>query len=298
MYKPLLSLLVAFAGYSLLNISQAGQKIGLELFRTRKLAGAVLWLAATLGTSGAAFVNLYALSVGSVSLVGAMAGSGLASLALFSWLVMKEPISSRELVGIGVIFAAAVLMGAFGGPRFVEAPRIRILYLLLGSLALLYTILWILLRDRGPAIATVIAAFSGTLGGFVALFQKVSTTEHGRSLSLARRVESSRAGFIALEETLSNPFALAWIALSVLSMLVIQFAYRHGKAIRIIPAFSASFIVIPIVGGMLVFGETLRPLQWLGVASIIAGVLLLTLKAPEETPGGEAVGRPPRAGRR
>jgi drug/metabolite transporter (DMT)-like permease len=293
MYKPLFSLLIAFAGYSLLNISQAGQKIGLELFRTRKLAGAVLWLAATLGTSGAAFVNLYALSLGSVSLVGAMAGSGLASLALFSWLVMKEPISSRELVGIGVIFAAAVLMAAFGGAPFMEAPRIKILYLLLGSLVLLYVFLWILLRNRSLAIATVIAAFSGTLGGFVALFQKVSTTEHGRSLSLARRVESSRAGTIGLEETLSNPFALAWIALSVLSMLVIQFAYRHGKAIRIIPAFSASYIVIPIVGGMLVFHETLHPLQWLGVGSIIAGVLLLTLRAPAAPDSGKAVDRPP-----
>jgi drug/metabolite transporter (DMT)-like permease len=77
---------------------------------------------------------------------------------------------------------------------------------------------------------------------------------------------------------LSNPWALTWIVISLVSMVVMQFAYRRGKAIRLIPAFAANTIVIPVVGGVLAFGERLHPFQWIGVTLIFAGVLLLTLK--------------------
>lgn len=282
MHNPLLSLLVAFAGYSLLNISQAAQKIGLGVARSRKLTGSLIWAAATLGTSGAAFVNLYALSMGSVTLVGAMAGSGLASLAVFSRLVLKEPIGRRELAGIGVILAAAVLIGAFARAQPPAVPRMAVLYGLLAAISAVYTILWVLFRRRDSLVAMVIAAFAGSLGGFVALFQKISTTDYGRTRSLVRAVDSLRAPPGPVGETLTNPYALAWIVLSILSMLVLQFAYRRGKAIRIIPAFSASFVMVPILGGMLVFGESLHPLQIAGVLLIVAGVLMLTLKPPAD----------------
>ena len=186
MYRPLLSLLVAFTGYSLLSISQAGQKIGLSLLKTRRLPGSLIWTAATLGTLVAALINLYAPSLGSVSLVGAMAGSGLASLALFSWLVMKERVGAQELAGIGIIFAAAVLIGALARPSGSRTPRVEVLYAILGAVSVGYTVLWTAFHRRNPLVATVIAGFSGTLGGFVALFQKLSTTEQGRSQSLAR----------------------------------------------------------------------------------------------------------------
>jgi drug/metabolite transporter (DMT)-like permease len=281
MYRPLLSLLIAFAGYSLLNISQAGQKIGLGLLRTHRLRGSLVWVVATLGTSAAAFVTLLALSMGSVSLVGAMAGSGLASLALFSWLVMKEPIGSREIAGVGIIFVAALLIGAFARQPVVRTPRIGTLYTVFAVFCGSYAILWTVFHRRSPLVATVIAGFAGTLGGFVALFQKVSTTEHGRSQSLARALESLPTAPANAAETLSSPYALAWIVLGVLSMLVLQFAYRKAAAIRIIPSFAANSVVVPILGGMLVFGDTLHPLQWAGVGLIVAGVLLLTLRPPE-----------------
>jgi len=280
MNRPLLSLIVAFVGYSLLNISQAGQKIGLSLLKIRRLPGSLIWTAATLGTLGAALINLYALSLGSVSLVGAMAGSGLASLALFSWLVMKERVGAQELAGIGFIVAAALLIGGLARPSGSQTPRIEVLYAILGAVSVVYTVLWAVFHRRNPLMTTVIAGFSGTLGGFVALFQKLSTTEQGRSQSLARGLGSLQKQPGLVSETLSNPYTLAWIAIGMLSMVVLQFAYRRGEAIRIIPSFSANYVVVPILGGMLVFGESLHPLQWFGAVLMVTGVLLLTLKSP------------------
>jgi drug/metabolite transporter (DMT)-like permease len=80
----------------------------------------------------------------------------------------------------------------------------------------------------------------------------------------------------------SNPWALSWIVISLVSMVVMQFAYRLGKAIRLIPAFAANTIVIPVLGGVLTFGERLHVFQWIGVILIFAGVLLLTLKIGHE----------------
>jgi drug/metabolite transporter (DMT)-like permease len=139
-------------------------------------------------------------------------------------------------------------------------------------------VLWVVFHRRAPLVATIIAGLSWSLGGFVALFQKISTTEHGRSRSLTRAAPFPAGGLSSAGEILFNPFALGWIALSVVSMLVIQFAYRRGRAIRIIPSFSANYIVVPILGGMLVFGESRHALQWFGVLSIIAGALVLTLR--------------------
>jgi drug/metabolite transporter (DMT)-like permease len=288
MYRPFLSVVVAFVGYSVLNISQAGQKIGLAVLRTRRLAGISIWLVATLGTSLAAFINLYAISQGNVSLVGAMAGSGLGSLALFSWLVMKEPISRWELIGIAVVFAAAVLIGIFSGGFESPRPRVEALFLYLGALTAVYAMLWAVLRRRIPLVATVIGGFGGTLGGFVTLFQKVSTTNFGRSLSfLSASGETPEIPAVSgVGAVLTNPYTLGWVLLSIVSMVVMQFAYRRGKAIRIIPAFSATYVVIPILGGVLVFEEVLHPVQWIGVALVIGGILLITLKRPRKRQEG------------
>jgi drug/metabolite transporter (DMT)-like permease len=66
-------------------------------------------------------------------------------------------------------------------------------------------------------------------------------------------------------------------------MLVLQFSYKSDRAIRIVPVFSANYIVIPVLGGVICFGENLHALQWLGVSLILVGVLVLTLK--RRTPG-------------
>ena len=115
------------------------------------------------------------------------------------------------------------------------------------------------------------------------LVQEVSTSPLGLSRALLHFQFSNETAFTSLlhrgANLLSNPWALTWISISLVSMVVMQFAYRRGKAIQLIPAFAANTIVIPVVGGVLAFGERLHLFQWIGVILIFAGVLLLTLKA-------------------
>jgi len=212
MFDAFLSIAVSFLGYSVRNISQACQKIGLTLWSKSRLKGGVVWILGTFGTTGSLFIIMYAVSIGNVALVGVMAGSGLVSLSLFSWLVMKEEIVRREVLGITLILIAAVLLGLF---RRADSA--------------------------GPIL-------------IYALFP-------------------SDSGFVRVA---SNPYTLIWILLSVAALIILQFAYKRDRAIRLIPAFTANYLFIPVVGGIICFGERLHPLQWVGVALILIGVIVIT----------------------
>jgi drug/metabolite transporter (DMT)-like permease len=264
MSGPALSVILAFLGYSILNIGQAGQKIGLAKRANRKVAGWSLWVAATLATSVAFFIILGAIALGSVSIVGAMAGTGLATLAVFSHFVMKDKLDLREVIATVVVIGGAAVVGVFATERVTGETRVTLLWVILGGGAGAFIVAWIIAR-RASFAGTLIGSFSGFLGAYSQLFQKYVTTE----ISILDGVGPF------LRYLVTNPVTLVWIGLSVASMIVLQFSYKHGRAIEIIPAFTGTFIAVPVVGGVLIFGETLLAVQWVGVALIAAGAIVL-----------------------
>ena len=284
--KAVLSLIAAFAGYSIHSIAQAGQKIGLATAGTYRARGLAIWIFSTLMMPTAIFLILYAVSIGNASLVGAMSGSGLASLAVFSHLFMRERITRRELIGVFTIIAAALLIGFFRSETAAGNPNLKALYIYFPAVCGTYLLLWLAFHKRSRIVGVIIAGLAGAVGGFVPLFQKISTSPLGLSRALLHLQFSHETALSSLlhraANLLSNPWALTWIAISLVSMVVMQFAYRMGKAIRLIPAFAANTIAIPVVGGVLTFGERLHAFQWAGVILIIAGVLLLTLKTDRD----------------
>ncbi len=113
MGKTLLAVLLAFLGYSFLNLGQAGQKIGLEKRHRRPLAGWTVWGVSTAATGISFFLILASILLGSLRISGAMAGTGLVSLAVFSKVVLKEELKPHNLVAIFAIVIAAVIIGIF-----------------------------------------------------------------------------------------------------------------------------------------------------------------------------------------
>ena len=172
----ILSLIAAFSGYSIHAVAQAGQKIGLATAAKRKARGLIIWILSTLSMPSAVFLILYAVSIGNASLVGAMSGSGLASLAVFSHLYMHERITRRELVGVFTIIAAAILIGSFRVETAVAEPAPTALYIYFPAVCGTYLLLWLVFQKRSRIIGIVIAGLAGALGGFVSLFQKVSAS--------------------------------------------------------------------------------------------------------------------------
>ncbi len=271
----LLSLFIAFAGYSVQNISQATQKLGFLKMKENRKTGMLIWAGATVGTGLSTLILLAAVSIGQVSLVGAMAGTGLVSMTVYSGLILKDHIRRNEITGVVLILVSAVFIGIFAQKASEAVIEIKLLTLKLIIVSVLYGTLWLIFRKKKKALCITLGGFSGALGGFVSQFQKISTAKSvGGDL-----VSSVGSGF----ELLLNPYTLFWILLSVSSMAVLQFAHKNGQPMQVIPSFSANFILIPVIGGVTCFGEVLHPLQWAGVGVIIIGVLLITIN-PDSSP--------------
>lgn len=273
MNLTIISLLIAFAGYSVQNISQASQKIGFLKMKENRKVGMIIWGVATVGTGLSTLILLVAVSIGQVSLVGAMAGTGLVSMSVYSRFVMKEIPGKKEMAGVGLILISAVVIALFAQDASKSVIEIRLLTLKLIIVSLIYILLWFIFRKRKKVLCVVLGGYSGALGGFVSQFQKISTSG---SLD-GQLVTGSLSGI----ETLLNPFTLFWILLSISSMVVLQFAHKNGQPMQVIPSFSANFILIPVIGGVTCFGEVLHPVQWVGVGVIIFGVLMITIKKEE-----------------
>ena len=268
MNLTILSLLIAFLGYSVQNISQASQKIGFLKMEKNKKTGMFIWGAATVGTGLSTLILLAAVSIGQVSLVGAMAGTGLVSMSLFSRFVIKEQVQKNEIIGVGLILIAAVFIGLFAKDAARSVIIIDLLIIKLVIVSLLYGILWFSFRKKKKILCITLGGFAGALGGFVSQFQKISTAN-----SIGGQLTAGAGSSI---NALLNPWTFFWVLLSISSMIVLQFAHKNGQPLHVIPSFSANFILVPVIGGVTCFGEILHPVQWLGVGIVIAGVFFIT----------------------
>ena len=215
----------------------------------------------------------------------------------FSAFVMRERVERREMLGVAVVLAGSVLAGLSSSESEPPTMLIREMYLTLGAVAAAGSLAVLLLHLRRLPAGVATGCFAGALGGFIPKFQKVSTSGLGKARSPVgmpstpgaagdtRGSHGISGGPAVLHRAgaiFANPYALTWIALSVLSMVILQFAFKKDKAIRVIPAFTGSLIVIPVLGGVAFFGESFSPLQGAGVALILGGVMLITMKRKKE----------------
>lgn len=271
MQSSLIVLLCAVSGYSILSISQAGQKIGLHTIPRNRLRGWGIWILATTGTAVSFFLVLVALGIGSVALVGAMTGTGMAALTVISHYVLHERVGRRELVGVALIALGAGLAGAV--PLGTEqGARVGLLYRSLAIVGGVYLLGASLMRVKSRR-GIILGGLAGSLAAFSQLFQKLGTL----SLSLD---DGLRA---VLLDLIANPPILISVVITVTSMLIAQLAYTSGEAIRIIPSYTAHASAVPVLGGVFVFDERLEPAHWLGVSLLFVGTMILVFARRSES---------------
>jgi drug/metabolite transporter (DMT)-like permease len=263
MNNQVLSVIAAFIGSSMNNIAQALQKTGLDTpdkYRFKKWG---TWAFGTCMMMAAPFIIQYATSLGGASLVGAMSGSGLIALTLFSFFVMKEKITPNELAGIGIILAASIMIGVFSsGTEVRSVMNLFSLIFFMSVITIAYVVFSVISLSLNKLAGIVLGGFAGAVAGFVTLFQKVTTSNPTHASSL-----------------FTNPFFYTWIIISLFAFLILQFSYKKDRAIRIIPSFSANFILVPVLGGVICFKEALNLFQWLGVALIVCGALVINMRS-------------------
>ena len=211
MNNSLSAVIFAFIGSSLINLAQALQKSGLDTPQDQRFKRWGTWLFGTSLMMTGPLVIQYATSLGGASLVGAMSGTGLATLTLFSFLVLKEEIKVNELAGVIIILGASILIGIFSGKQMQSTIHMFQLLLFIGTISLVYITLTLISIKTRKLTGIVLGGFAGATGGFV-IVPRLIQGEFGfdqRHITLQRflqhiflTIELSR--FLAFCEQCSN----------------------------------------------------------------------------------------------
>jgi uncharacterized membrane protein len=102
----------------------------------------------------------------------------------------------------------------------------------------------------------------------------------------------SVAGGVISLGLLTNMFFYAWAVITGVSFLVTQFAFTKGTAIRVVPSYNSATLVLPQIGAIAVFGESIGLVQWIAVLVLVVGIILLT-RFKEEPAKASKIKTPP-----
>jgi len=262
----LLTVALGFIGNSLISFGQVIQKSQVQSFELKEKAvqkarHAGKWILGIVGSNAGLAILYWAVSIGSASVVGAMNGSGLVALIVFSRLILGERIDRWEISGIALIILGVVLFPL--SPMPIETnviPDIDGLWIGVGVVVCVLAGLLAVMTRKGKPSGAALGLLAGAFTGFSTLFQKVASIE----------IAANGAG--------SFVFTAVWLGFFLLSFLSLQFAYRKNRILKIIPYFTAVKALVPLVGGLLFFSERLSALQWIGVGSIFTGILVIFLR--------------------
>jgi drug/metabolite transporter (DMT)-like permease len=254
---------------------------------TRVIGAVIAWLrdpmwAGGMGVQIAGWVfYVIAVSQAPVSMVAVMMQGGIALFVIFSVVVLGERARISEWAGIIAIVIGMILLsmslsagasqGAINGRTVIEL-----------SIALIVAAAASFASPRLARGGMAQAIGSGIAFGLAGLFTKAMTDAF----------EANGAGLAM--GIFTNPWIPAMVVANLTGMVMLQNSFHQARGIITMPLSSALSNLVPIVGGMLAFGERL-PRDPIAAAMRIAAFVLTiaastTLAASqEEKPARDAV---------
>jgi drug/metabolite transporter (DMT)-like permease len=217
-----------------------------------------------------------ALSDAPISLVAVMMQGGIALFVIFSVLFLREQATPREWTGIVGIVAAMVMLacslnvGAAGGAVNVKSLSV-FTAISLGVAGLPFAIA----RIRQGGIATAIA--SGIAFGLGSIYTKPLADTFAAHASAGPMLRM----FV-------QPWLYLISAANIAGLILLQNSFHAARGIIAMPLSSAISNLVPIVGGMLAFGEVL-PDEPLAASLRVAAFVLTVGSSALLATGDEAV---------
>jgi uncharacterized membrane protein len=205
-----------------------------------------------------------AVSNAPVSMVAVMMQGGIALFVVASVVILGERANPREWVGIAaIVFGMLLLTLSLNGGEIKAAFEPGTL--LLFSALLIGAGLAPMAVARLNASGAAAAILSGVAFGLGAMFTKSMTLEF-------------TTGAMASEiRVVSSPYVYCMIVANIFGMVMLQNSFHSARAIIAMPLSGALSNIVPIIGGMIVFGERL-PSGSIAAAMRI-GAFLLTVAA-------------------
>lgn len=217
----------------------------------RGLAGAWRWWGGIACGGAGTALQYAALWFGALALIQPLGALHIALTAMWMSRLRREVVLGPRLWGIvAVTLGTALCLAGEAGTTSGRNPSMT------GALAFFGILL----------VAAAASVFMPRMAGRCALLSGV-----GYSLSAVAWKAVSETGFDGVGMVWGGLFAAGYLG----GFLMMQVGFRHGGAGAVNALAAGTATALPMVAAVIVFGETVSPLAWIGVAMIAFGVLLV-----------------------
>jgi len=257
-----MSVPLAVFGYTLLSIGFVLMKKGIgwigfkgpkdRIFRTNLF----VWIVGFIVMNLAVIPNTMALKHLAPHIVSSTAGWGVIVMVALSSLLLRERLFRSDGLYTILIVGSIVLLNLFETPQGEETFNLP---LLAGSAALPFVlVLPAFFKRASKRIRTVfLAGFSGIATGMIVISLKVLVILFGFQVS---------AYF-------ASPVLYLYLLFSLGAFVSLQAAYKLGSMMRVGPVQYSASIIYPVLCSLVVFGDSIHPLQLAAVVGLVFAVI-------------------------
>ncbi|MHA1785433.1 MAG: DMT family transporter [Candidatus Helarchaeota archaeon] len=206
-----------------------------------------------------------------VTLAQPLQGVGILVLTIFAVRWLKESLKVPEKIGVVLLIVSPIFI-SLGQVSAIQIsifdPAIFLPLIIFYSIFLsIIAITFILYKISTKGIPIIIATTAGVFFGIGAISSQLGVEGIIGPLLGNTQINWGLGLFGLFFVIIGNLFATMYI----------QIAYQKGKAVSVVPVANTGNLLIPIIGGMLIFGQTIGNLFFfiLGVISMFVGVTLL-----------------------
>jgi drug/metabolite transporter (DMT)-like permease len=230
------------------------------------IASVAPWLVPNAFLGAAAFATLYrGLQLGPIAIVSPVLATYAVVPVLLSVVLLGETLGGWEVLGVAITIAGAVLTST--DPKALRA----------GTRTKPAGLSWAIVSTLLFGVATYVMGWAAKEAGFLPSlwFGRLTMTAVFLLAAFALWVRGRAAGR-ARDRVVPSMLGLA-VMVGIME-LVGTIAYARGSEVglvSIVTAASATYPLIPVLGGVMLLHERPVPTQYVGIAMVIGGLLLL-----------------------
>lgn len=260
-------------GYFLWKLSADGQpRIGDA--RAWDVARALVtdwrWMLGFASTVVGWLLFVQATAIGDISLVQPLMSAGDLLLILMAVVFLKERLHGIEWLGVFATVVGAAALAWEPESSAIGAFSLVRLFAVIGVAVLMGSAVMLAGRGRRQSEIFIAIAVGLCFGA-------------GSVLTKAMTVRTAVPGQEMVSwMILIDPLLPAVVIANVLGLVLLQAAFQRGRAAVIVPLQLALANALTVIGGIVVFAETITTLRGIGIVLIVGGTALLHLK-PRQT---------------
>jgi len=256
-----LGVMLAIIAYACLYLGKGLQKFAVvgytkkDATRGDKGRNTGIWIGGLVLTGAFMFIHLFALKFAPISVIAPFEGLGLIILCLFSYFILKEPIERMKLYGIILIVVGLILTAIFmPGPEAIPVVFDWVVFIIfLSAIMGAFVLLGLFSKfNRYKAAGLIFGSFAGAFMCFQTLTKRITWIP----------------GY--------GYFVFIMFGFAVATLVMTNFGFLKAEAVVVVPSFTANSITLPTFLAIFIFDEPVVVFQWIGIAIIVVGVILLT----------------------